>query len=84
VKAILLDIAWDVIGTTQYLIADPAPNVFFLEFGDSGLKFVLYVWAKAYNLPDEVKDAVNSQIAKRFSAEGIGISFPQLEVSLKK
>jgi len=84
VKAILLDIAQNVIGTTQYLLADPAPKVFFLEFGDSGMKFVLYVWAKAYNLPDEVKDAVNSRIAERFSAEGIQIPFPQLEVSIKK
>jgi small-conductance mechanosensitive channel len=84
VKAILLEIAQDVIGKTQYLLSDPAPKVFFLEFGDSGLKFVLYVWAKAYNLPDEVRDAVNSRIAERFSAEGIRIPFPQLEVSLKK
>ena len=84
VKKVLLEIAQNVIGKTQYLLADPAPKVFFLEFGDSGLKFVLYVWAKAYNLPDEVKDAVNSQIAERFPAEGIEIPFPQLEVSLKK
>ena len=84
VKKVLLEIAQNVVGKTQYLLADPAPKVFFLEFGDSGLKFVLYVWAKAYNLPDEVKDAVNSQIAERFSAEGIEIPFPQLEVSLKK
>jgi small-conductance mechanosensitive channel len=84
VKNILLEIAQNVIDRTQYLLADPAPKVFFLEFGESGLKFVLYVWAKAYNLPDEVRDAVNSQIVERFSAEGIGIPFPQLEVSIKK
>jgi small-conductance mechanosensitive channel len=42
------------------------------------------VWAKKYNLLDEVKDAINSQIAQRFAADGIEIPFPQVEVRLKK
>jgi MscS family membrane protein len=54
------------------------------KFGDFGLKFVLYVWAKAYNLPDEVMDAVNSQIAERFATEGIEIPFPQMDVRMRK
>jgi small-conductance mechanosensitive channel len=60
VRQILLEIAHDVIKKTEYLLEDPAPKAFFLEFGDSGLKFIFYVWAKKYNLPDEVKDAINS------------------------
>ena len=60
------------------------PKIFFQEFGDSSLKFVIYVWAKAYNLPDEVKDAINVQIAARFTEEGIEIPFPQLEVRMKQ
>jgi small-conductance mechanosensitive channel len=84
VRQILLEIAHDVIKKTEYLLEDPAPKAFFLEFGDSGLKFILYVWAKKYNLPDEVKDAINSRIAQRFAAEGIDIPFPQVEVRLKK
>jgi small-conductance mechanosensitive channel len=84
VKQILLGIAHDVIKKTEYLLDDPSPKAFFLEFGDSGLKFILYVWAKKYNLPDEVKDAINSEIAQRFAAEGIEIPFPQMDVRLKK
>ncbi len=84
VKAILLEIARDVTQHTDYLLEDPAPSVFFMEFADSGLKFILYVWARKYNLPDEVKDAINTRIAERFAAEGIDIPFPQLEVRLKK
>jgi small-conductance mechanosensitive channel len=84
VKDILLDIASEVIKTTEYLIADPPPKVFFNEYSDSSLKFILYVWAKKYNLPDEVKDAVNTRIADRFAAEGIEIPFPQMEVRVKK
>ena len=84
VKKILLGIAHDVIKKTEYLLDDPSPKAFFLEFGDSGLKFILYVWAKKYNLPDEVKDAINSEIAQRFAAEGIEIPFPQMDVRLQK
>jgi len=84
VKDILLGIADTTIKNTEYLLKEPVPKVFFLEFSDSSLKFILYVWAKKYNLPDEVKDSINSQIAERFAAEGIEIPFPQLEVRLKK
>ncbi|MFA4876640.1 MAG: mechanosensitive ion channel family protein [Methanoregula sp.] len=84
VKKILLEIAQDVIAKSDYLLTDPAPKVFFIEFADSSLKFILYVWARKYNLPDEVKDAINSRIAERFAAEGIEIPFPQMEVRLKK
>jgi MscS family membrane protein len=84
VKQILLEIAHDIIKKTEYLVDNPVPKVFFLEFGDYGLKFVLYVWAAKYNLPDEVKDAVNSRVAERFAAEGIEIPFPQMDVRLIK
>ncbi len=84
IKEILLDIARDTVKNTEYLLEDPAPKAFFSEFQDSSLKFILYVWARKYNLPDEVKDTINTQIAERFAAEGIEIPFPQMEVRLKK
>lgn len=84
VKKILLDIAQDVIKNCDYLLEDPAPRTFFAEMADSNLKFILYVWAKKYNLPDEVKDAINSRVVARFAEEGIEIPFPQMDVRLKK
>jgi len=84
VKEILLDIAQNTIKKTEYLLEEPAPKAFFLEFQDSSLKFILYVWARKYNLPDEVKDTINTQIAECFAAEGIEIPIPQMEVRLKK
>ncbi|MDO9326100.1 MAG: mechanosensitive ion channel family protein [Methanoregula sp.] len=84
VKEILLEIAHNTIKKTEYLLEEPAPKTFFVEFEDSSLKFILYVWARKYNLPDEVKDVLNTQIAERFAAEGIEIPFPQMEVRLKK
>ena len=84
VKKVIFEVVQDAIQNTDYFAADPAPTVFFREFGDSSLKFVIYVWAKAYNIPDEVKDAINVRIASRFAQEGIEIPFPQLEVRMKK
>jgi small-conductance mechanosensitive channel len=69
---------------TEYLLDGPALKEFFLELGESGLQFVLYVWAKKFSLPDEVKIAINSRLAERFAAEGIVNSFTQVEVRYKK
>jgi small-conductance mechanosensitive channel len=84
VKELLLEIADSVVQQTPYLLEEPAPQVFFNEFADSSLKFMLYVWAKKYNLTDEVNDAINSRIAKRFASEGIEIPFPQMSVRINK
>ena len=84
IKELLLEIAHTIIQKTGYVLEEPAPQAFFREFGDYGLRFVLYVWARKYNLTDEVKDAINLEIARRFAAEGIDIPFPQLDVRVKK
>jgi MscS family membrane protein len=84
VKHVLLEVAQDAIEHTDLFLKEPAPRTFFLEFGDSGLKFVLYIWANAFNTPDNAHDAINTRIAARFAAEGIEIPFPQLEVRMKK
>lgn len=84
VKRILLEIAKNTITSTDYLLDTPAPTVFFSEFADSSLNFILRVWMKKYNTPDEVKDTINLQIAKRFAEEGIEIPFPQMDVHMKQ
>jgi small-conductance mechanosensitive channel len=84
VKEILLEIAQDAVKDTGYLLDDPAPTVFFTEFGDSSLNFILRVWAKKYNIPDEVKDDINCRVVERFAREGIEIPFPQMDIHLKK
>ncbi|HVN73754.1 MAG TPA: mechanosensitive ion channel family protein [Methanoregula sp.] len=84
VKRILLEIAADAIEKTGYILADPAPSVFLTELGGSGMNLILYAWARKYNLPDEVKDAINSRIIVRFAAEGIEIPFPQMEVRMRR
>ena len=83
VTRVLREIVNDTIQETEYLLSDPAPDVFFTEFGASDLKFVIKVWSKAYNTPDEVKDAINRRIDARFRKEGIEIPFQQIDVRIK-
>ncbi|MDD4137907.1 MAG: mechanosensitive ion channel family protein [Methanoregula sp.] len=84
VKKILLEIAQDSIKNTEYFLEDPAPSVFFTEFADSSLNFIMYVWARKYNLPDQIRDAINIRIAERFAREGIEIPFPQMDIHMVK
>jgi MscS family membrane protein len=84
VKTILLEVARDAIRNTPWLLEDPAPAVFFSEFGESSLNFIIKVWMKKYNTPDEVKDDINVRISERFKKEGIEIPFPQMDVHIRK
>ena len=60
------------------------PEVFLREFGDSGIKFTLVTWAKAYDLTLEAQDDLIMRIYRRFSREGIVIPFPQMDVHLEQ
>jgi len=85
VRKILLEVARDAIENTGYFTSEPAPEVLFMEFGESSLKFILHIWTRSATVTaDPVKDAINCRIAVHFAQEGIEIPFPQLEVRMKK
>lgn len=84
VKKILLEIAYDAIRTSDFLVSDPAPSAFFVEFGASSLNFIVRVWTRHVVSAELVKDTINCRITERFALEGIEIPFPQLEVRMKK
>ena len=83
VTAILYEVAHDAIRNTEFLLSDPKPAVFFIEFGASDLKFIVQVWSKAYNTPNEVKDCINRRINARFAKEGIEIPFQQIDIHMR-
>ncbi len=83
VTRILLEVVNDAIKDTDFLLSDPAPGIFFVEFGASELKFIVRVWSKAYNTPDEVKDAINRRVNARFEKEGIEIPFQQIDIHMR-
>ncbi|MGR9051336.1 MAG: mechanosensitive ion channel domain-containing protein [Gammaproteobacteria bacterium] len=64
------------------VLSDPEPMAFFLEFGDSALKFELrcYVDCIGNRLP--VIHDLNLNIHRRFAEAGIVIAFPQLDIHL--
>jgi MscS family membrane protein len=84
VKQLLLDIANKAAADTEYILTDPAPSVYFLEYGPSSLDYMMVVWAKVFNMAWDVKDYINTIIDERFREEGIEIPFPQMDVHLKE
>lgn len=59
---------------------DPAPQVYFRNFGDSALEFLVIFWISDYREWLKILDAVNSEIIRRFRKSGIEIPFPQRDV----
>ncbi len=83
VKEVLLDVAQDAARTCPFILSDPEPVVYFLEFGESSLNFQLVVWCNDFSLSWETKDVINTRIVERFNREGIEIPFPQRDIHLK-
>ncbi len=83
VKEILREIGDEAARRSAYVLDDPAPSVYFLEFGASSLNFMLVLWAREFHMTWDVQDFVNTRIDERFSAEGIEIPFPQMDLHLR-
>jgi len=83
VKEILLAIGREAAGKTPWVLAEPAPEAYFLEFGESGLSMQLIVWAGHYASSWSVQDWVNLRIDERFREEGIEIPFRQVDVRMR-
>lgn len=65
-------------------IADPAPQCFLREFGDSSINFVLLFWVGDVQIGRwEPQSDVMFAIWRKFKASGIEIPFPQRDVHLK-
>jgi small-conductance mechanosensitive channel len=65
-------------------IADsPPPRVLFAEFGDSALKFELWVYVTDADYRMAVKSELNQAIVREFKEAGITIAFPQLDLHVR-
>lgn len=61
----------------------PVPQVWFTQFGDSSLNFVIKAWI---NKPDDrtsIRSDLLHMINQKFSESGIEIPFPQREIHIK-
>ena len=79
VKALLVQLALEVEGVLQ----EPAPEAFFVSFGDSALNMSLFFWVEEYAQLFATADKINSRILGRFREQGIEIPFPIRTVTLK-
>lgn len=84
VKEILLEIANKAAEEEDYILNDPKPGVYFLEYGESSLNYMMIVWSGKFNMSWDVKDKINLLMDEKFAEEGIEIPFPQMDIHLKK
>jgi len=80
VKQLLVATAEEVTG----VLSDPAPEAYFVSFGDSALNMSLFFWVEDYATLFAATDKVNSLILKRFNEHSIEIPFPTRTVKLHK
>ena len=68
-----------------HVLAEPVPEVFFEDYGDSALLFVLVYWVKLGLQvgPRRVDSDLRHAIGDRFVEAGIGVPFPQRDIRLE-
>ena len=84
VKQLLLDLAREAAEKTPWVILDPAPSVYFLEFGESSLNGQLILYTNNYDYAWDVQDYLNTRIDDRFREEGIEIPFRQVDIHMRQ
>jgi MscS family membrane protein len=63
---------------------EPAPQVRFRAFGDSGLEFNLLFWILQSRDRDEALHEVNRAILKSFNQAGIVFAVPQIDIYMRR
>jgi small-conductance mechanosensitive channel len=77
------DILLDVAKQHPLVLANPAPFVFFEDFGGNSLKFILYVYLANVSRSHSVRTDLRIAILKAFRAQGIEIPYQQTDVHLR-
>ncbi len=73
----------EVVRTTDGTVEDPAPLIGVLSYGDSSIKYALYVWVDASRF-FPVKFAVTAAVSRVFKERGITMTYNHLNVHLDK
>lgn len=78
VKKLLLEAAWK----HNNVVTNPAPVVFFKQFGDSALEFELAFWSNQLFPIEQVQSDLRFMIDQSFRENGIHIPFPQRDLHI--
>ena len=79
VRRVLLDVA----GGTPQVLAEPAPEVRFTDFGESSLDFSLLVWIGDPAEDLRVGSTIRFAIDAAFRSAGVTIPFPQRDLHVR-
>ncbi|TNE97708.1 MAG: mechanosensitive ion channel [Deltaproteobacteria bacterium] len=79
VKGILLEIASE----HSMVLSDPAPRVFFKNFGDSSLDFALTIWVRELWHYERIMSDLRFAVMRKFKENHIEIPFPQRDLHLR-
>ena len=67
-----------------HTLEEPAPSVFFVEFGNSSLNFELVAWSdEMSHRPRRYQSDLNFAIDRKFREAGIEIPFPQRDLNIR-
>ncbi|MDJ0654195.1 MAG: mechanosensitive ion channel [Xanthomonadales bacterium] len=82
--ALVAELIGQAVKEREDVLTEPAPKVFFEDFGDSALIFDAYFWIRATVERDlrEIRSNIRFRIAELFDQNGIVIAFPQRDVHL--
>lgn len=65
------------------VVSNPAPQILFMEFGESSLNFEVRIWINEIDNMMVVRSELNQEIDRRFRESGIEIAFPQRDLHLR-
>jgi len=78
-RQLMLDVAL----AHPLVLKEPAPKVYFMDFGDSALDFELRVHSPDLESFLTIKDAMHTGIDQAFRQHGIQIPFPQRDIHIR-
>jgi small-conductance mechanosensitive channel len=74
----------DVAKRNEGVLEQPAPELIFVGFGESALKFELSIWTSVYTRQTFVlKSQLYYELFERFKTDGIEIPYPQRDIHIR-
>ncbi len=78
------DILLEVANENPQIMSNPAPFVYFQDFADNSLNFILYVYLSNISLSLSTRTSLRIEILKAFRKHDIEIPYPQRDIHLSE